>query len=245
MRLQRLESGRRRLHEPVRRRPAAQSASRPAPERAAEVRIHRQQIGRGSLARLRVLQRECQQRQIVLGIVDGVRRVSRCGPACPGPKGPLCPPREVGEPRQRAFGGTHDLQAIERGNAGAPLREIDPRPGQNDLAARGADREPQREPLGGDPALGGLQLRQREPFGVAKQRIFHDFLWEKLLRQARHEHAVEREPAGGGDRRDEHLPMALAGRRHRELAETASEDYAHFAQGDGTDGPHRGELGQK
>src|SRR5207245_10811735 len=108
------------------------------------------------------------------------RRVSRSGPAWPGPKRPLCPPREVGEPRQRAFGGTHDLQAIERGNAGAPLREIDPGPGENDFAARSADREPQREPLAGDPALGGLQLRQREPFGVAKQWIFRDFLREEL-----------------------------------------------------------------
>src|SRR5262249_57907964 len=100
------------------------------------------------------------------------------------------------EARQRARRGPERLEPVEGRNARPRLVHVDARPGEGDLVACAADGDPERAPLGGDARRLGREPGDVEllPVRVEQDRVLDDLSREELLREARDEDDVEREP---------------------------------------------------
>ena len=181
----------------------------------------------------------------MLGLVDGIPGIGGRRPPCPRRNRLLRAPGQLGERRQRPFRSAQHFEPVKRRDSRPSLREIDPRPGKDELALRRARCQPQCKTLRGDAIGGGLELRQVAPLRVSQERVFHHLLRKHLLRQTRHEHRVEAEAARRCHRRDEDLAVPLAGGWDRQLGQPARKNQPHFGEGDRPDRTHGSKLGEQ
>ena len=235
------------IDEPVGRRPAAEPAPGTRPERAGEVRVGRQQVGRGARRRLGIGREQRRQEcQVVLRLVDRVLGLLRRGPAETSARLGLGAEAELLEARELALRGPQRLEPVERGHARPRLLDVDAGVREEDARACRADRDAEREPLRRASGATRRQSRNTErlPLGVEQDGILDDLSWEELLGEARDEDDVETQTARGLRGGDEDGAVAAARRWHRQLAEPRAEDELHLVEVDRTDRRHRLELGE-
>src|SRR3981189_3419851 len=115
----------RRTEQPIGDSPPAIPALVATPQGPSEIWIGRQQIPRAASTSIGKIHKIINDREIVLGIINGNGCIARRRPSeairCYS-LGPTCKLREV---RKVTFSRSHRLEGIERGDSRAPLIQID------------------------------------------------------------------------------------------------------------------------
>ncbi len=196
--------------------------------------------GRGGLG----LQQLPEDREIVLEIVDGVRRLRGRGPGETGAAFPRRRLLQLLRLRDAAGDGAHDVERVEARDPGARLGEFDPRIGQPQPLGRGAHGEAQQQALFAR-AIGLERQPRRERrahLGIEQHRIFVRALREHPLREARHEHDAERAAPRLVRAPDEDAAVTALRRIDIEHLQAIRDDVARLVERHGTDLRHRPQL---
>jgi hypothetical protein len=234
-----------RLDQAVGHGPVVEPAPGAEPQRAPEMGVGlEQETGRalagGGIGR----EQPIEQGEIVLGLVDRVRRIAGRRPADPRGGDPLGVARELVEARQPPLRRAQRFEPIEGRDPGTPLVDVEPGVREHELLTRCARGEPQRQPLLAQAIVAGRQPAEGAARNVEEHGVLLELLGEQLLRQPRNEDDVEVEPAGRIDGGDEHLPVADGLRWLRQLEQTTPEHELHLLEIDGAHSGHRRQLGK-
>ena len=138
-----------RMDQAVGRGPPAKPPPAAGPQGALQVRVRGQEVaGHADRLGLGPAQYAFEQREVVLGEVDGVPRVGGRRPPDLGGARDVRASRQLVEARQLSLGGAQHLEPVERWSPGPGLLEVESRIRDDDAPRGGADGDAEREPLG-------------------------------------------------------------------------------------------------
>ena len=161
-------------------------APRAKAQRPREVHVGVEQVARHADGLgLGALEDRLQEREIVLGLVDGVTRPRGAGQPMRAPPR-FGAPRELVEPGKLALGGAQHLEPVERRRARTRLLDVEARIGEDETPFRGADRDAQHEPLGADrSAFVRNAAAELHPLAIGQDRILGDLLRKEAFGERR------------------------------------------------------------